>query len=176
MCVCVNACKPSSSLRMMLSQLPMIGFLSNAGFRMSTMLIVMYHISRTSKLVTTVCVCVCVCVCVNACQVRVYEWCSHSFPIQCSLPHVNHAWRLCPTEIQDDWQHHVHICRDVYNREKSSVQMLLSIDRLQNDRHSTCSQHLDLAYIQFGCFTLLWGIITRKGTEGSLSWILNPES
>ena len=57
-------CIPASSLRMMLSQLPMIGFLSNAGFRMSTMLIdisYMYHISRTSKLVTTACVCVCQC-------------------------------------------------------------------------------------------------------------------
>ena len=65
--VCLCQSIPASSLRMMLSQLPMIGFLSNAGFRMSTMLIDMYHISRTSKLVTTVCVCVC------QSQVRVYE-------------------------------------------------------------------------------------------------------
>ena len=59
--VCLCQCIPASSLRMMLSQLPMIGFLSNAGFRMSTMLIDMYHVSRTSKLVTTVCVCVSQC-------------------------------------------------------------------------------------------------------------------
>ena len=56
--VCLCQSIPASSLRMMLSQLPMIGFLSNAGFRISTMLIDMYHESRTSKLVTTVCVCV----------------------------------------------------------------------------------------------------------------------
>ena len=66
-------------------------FHSNADFRMSTMLIDMYHISRITYITISL-QCVCVSMhpifeSMNDALTTSYDW----IPIQCWLPHVNHA-------------------------------------------------------------------------------------
>ena len=125
---------------------------------------VSWYASLSSQLVTSVW-------CINETQLPLWEWCSHrmsSLPHPCPHANVNHAWRLCPTGIPDDWQHHAFthfMLRFSQNWEflfwsnwptnarfterlqkyqkyifftgRKVHQMLLSIDRMQNDWHTT---------------------------------------